>query len=212
MTAVAVCSGCPARARAVPVGISSERLTSLMDSHVVLRLQSVSPFTSPCGGATLDLLTPSKKRRLRQPSPHHRVAGPFRQWLIGSTYRPSGGVGLHRSCLRTIFSRRRREPPAWSTFGNPQRPKVGRGLGHSSALHRGAVTGAPYRPKTPSPGVILLGPFVTPPSPGLPVATRWLLTSADSCGVRARCSVRARTRTGRLWRFVILLSSPHPFF
>ena len=29
----------------------------------------------------------------------------------------------------------------------------------------------------PSPGVTLPGPFVTPPSPDLPVATRWLLTS-----------------------------------
>jgi hypothetical protein len=37
------------------------------------------------------------------------------------------------------------------------------------------VTGAPCRPKTLSPEVILLGPFVTPPSPVLPVATRWLL-------------------------------------
>jgi len=33
-----------------------------------------------------------------------------------------------------------------------------------------------------------------------------------SRGVRARCSVRVRSRTGRLWRSVILLSSPHPFF
>jgi hypothetical protein len=36
----------------------------------------------------------------------------------------------------------------------------------------------------PSPGVTLLGPFVTPPSPDLPVATRWLLTSVEiaECG------------------------------
>jgi hypothetical protein len=36
----------------------------------------------------------------------------------------------------------------------------------------------------PSPGVTLLGPFVTPPSPVLPMATRWLLTSVESaeCG------------------------------
>ena len=183
-----------------------------MDSRVVLRLQSVSPFTSPCGGATLDLLTPLKKRRLRQPSPHHRVAGPFHQWLIGSTYRPSDGVGLHRSCLRTIFSRRRRVAPTWSSFSNPRDRRWNESLGYSLALHPRAVTGAPRRPKTPSPEVILLGPFVTLPSPDHPVATRWLLTSAVWCGVRARCSVRARTRTGRLWRFVILLSSPHPFF
>ena len=84
--------------------------------------------------------------------------------------------------------------------------------GHSSTLRPRAVSGAPRRPETPPPEVILLGPFDTPPSPDLPVATCWLLTSADRCGVRARCSVRAWTRTGRLWQFVILLSSPHPFF
>ena len=50
----------------------------------------------------------------------------------------------------------------------------------------------------PSPQVTLPGPFVTPPSPVLPVATRWLLTSVEFCGVRARCSVRVRSRTGRL--------------
>lgn len=40
-----------------------------------------------------------------------------------------------------------------------------------------AVIGAPTRPKMPSPGVVLPGPSVTPPSPVLPVATRWLRTS-----------------------------------
>jgi hypothetical protein len=40
-----------------------------------------------------------------------------------------------------------------------------------------AVTGAPTRPKMPSPGVVLPGPFVTPPSPVPPVATPWLRTS-----------------------------------
>lgn len=181
-----------------------------MDSRVVLRLQSVSPFTSPCGGATLDLLTPSKRRRLRRPSPHHRVAGPFRQWLIGTAYRPSGGVGLHRSWFRTIFSRRRRVAPTWSPFGNPHDRRWNEELGYSSALHRRAVTGAPRRPKTPSPEVILLGPFDTPPSPVLPVASRWLHTSTVRCGVRARCSVRARSRTGRLWRvrYPPLIASP----
>jgi hypothetical protein len=64
----------------------------------------------------------------------------------------------------------------------------------------------------PSPGVTLPGPFVTPPSPGLPVATRWLLTPVENCGVRARCSVRLRSRTGRFRRFFILLSSPLLFF
>jgi hypothetical protein len=54
-----------------------------------------------------------------------------------------------------------------------------------------AVTGAPSRPKMPSPRVTLPGPFDMPPSPDLPVATRWLLTSTEvvECeqGVLYRC-------------------------
>jgi len=52
----------------------------------------------------------------------------------------------------------------------------------------------------PSPDVTLPGPFVTPPSLDLPVVMRWLLTSDEKCGVRARCSERVRSRTGRLQR------------
>lgn len=70
----------------------------------------------------------------------------------------------------------------------------------------------PTQAEMPSPGVALLGPFVTPPSPDLPVATRWLLTLAEIGEVRARRSVRVRSRTGRLRPLVILLSWPHPFF
>jgi hypothetical protein len=211
MTAVAVCSGCPARARAVPVGISTERLTSLMDSHVVLRLQSVSPFTSPCGGATLDLLTPSKKRRLRRPSPHHRVAGPFRLWLIGSTYRPSDGVGLHRSCLRTIFSRRRHASPTWSLLRQSAAIEGGTRIG---ALVNASSKGGEWRTTQAENAVSrshLAWPLRHAAFSGPPGGDA-LAAYLRGCGVRARCSVRARTRTGRLWRFVILLSSPHPFF
>jgi hypothetical protein len=129
--------------------------------------------------ATPDLLLPLKRRRLRRPSPHRRVAGPFRLWLIGSTYRPSDGGGLHRSWLGTIFSRRRHASPNWSAAGNPLNRLRGERFGLSSALRPRAVSGAPTRPKMPSPGVILPGPFVTPPSPVPPVATRWLRTSAE---------------------------------
>ena len=62
-----------------------------------------------------------------------------------------------------------------------------------------AVSGTPRRPKMPSPGVTLPGPFDTPSSPDPPVTVRWLLTSVV-CGVRARRSVRAQSRTGRLPR------------
>ena len=47
-----------------------------------------------------------------------------------------------------------------------------------SAFIKRAVTGAPTRPKVPSPGVALPGLFDTPPSPVPPVASRWLRTSA----------------------------------
>ena len=163
--------------------------------------------------ATPDLLLPLKRRRFRQPSPHRRVAGPFRLWLIGTAYRPSDGVGLHRSWLGTIFSRRRHASPSWSAAGNPLNRLWGERFGLSSALRLRAVSGAPSRPKMPSPGVTLPGPFVTPPSPVLPVAIALAAYLRGSCGVRARCSVRVRSRTGRLRRSVlILLSSPHRFF
>ena len=129
--------------------------------------------------ATPDLLLPLKRRRFRRPSPHRRVAGPFRLWLIGSAYRPSDGGGFHRSWRGTIFSRRQHASPYWSAAGNPLNRLRGERFGLSSALRLRAVSGAPNRPKMPSPGVTLPGPFVTPPSPAIPVATRWLRTSAE---------------------------------
>jgi hypothetical protein len=150
-----------------------------MDSRVVLRLQSVFPFTSRWEAKLLRICCcPLKRRRFRRPSPHHRVAGPFRQWLIGSAYRPSDGVGHHRLWHGTIVSRRQRVAPAWSASGIPQHRWWGERFGLSSALHPRAVTGAPSRPKTPSPEVTLPGPYVTPPPPEPPVATRWLLSSS----------------------------------
>jgi hypothetical protein len=66
--------------------------------------------------------------------------------------------------------------------GNPHHRRWVERFGLSSALHRGAVTGAPCRPKMPSPGVILLGPFDTTSSPVPPVTPRWLLTPARMQG------------------------------
>jgi hypothetical protein len=129
--------------------------------------------------ATPDLLLPLKRRRFGRPSPQRRVAAPFRQWLIGLAYRPSDGVGHHRSWHGTIVSRRQRVAPAWSASGIPQHRGWGERFGLSSALHPRAVTGAPSRPKTPSPEVTLPGPYVTPPPPEPPVATRWLLSSPE---------------------------------
>ena len=98
---------------------------------------------------------------------------------MDSSYRPSDGVGLHRSWLGTLFSRRRHVAPRWSAPGNPHHRVRGERLGLSSALRLRAVSGAPSRPKMPSPGVTLPGPFVTAPPPEPPVASCWLRTSAE---------------------------------
>ena len=99
---------------------------------------------APGREATPDLLLPLKRRRFRRPSPHRRVAGPFRLWLIGSTYRPSDGGGLHRSWLGTIFSRRRHASPSWSAAGNPHAPAVGREV---RALVSASSKGGEWRTK-----------------------------------------------------------------
>lgn len=140
------------------------------------------------------------RRRLRRPSPLHRVAESFRLWLIGSTYRP---FGRRRASPVTSQDHFHQVAARLTPVVHLQRSaclEVGRAYGCSSALRSRAVSGAPRRPKMLSPGVALPGPFVTSPSPGLPVATCWLLTSVDRCGVRARRSVQVRSRTGRLQR------------
>ena len=76
----ATSSGFPARARAGHLVAVAEGLTFLMDSQFVLRLRSVSAFTrpgpSPHQRATPLLLPPSKRRPLRQRSPHpNRIVG-----------------------------------------------------------------------------------------------------------------------------------------
>ena len=86
------------------------------------------------------------------------------------------------------------------------------GSGPSSALRPGAVIGAPYRPKMPSPEVSLPGPFVTPPSPVLPVATTLAAYLRGSCGVRARVLYGCGPAQVGFGVSFILLSSPHPFF
>jgi hypothetical protein len=185
-----------------------------MDSSVVLRLQLVSPFTlrhwawGYSGSA--DTLQEEAAKAAFSSTPRGRTFSPvaYRFGLPTVGRRRASPVMVQDHFLQAAA----RLTQVVTSIGNPQQPRMERGLGYSSTLRPRAVSGVPRRPKMPSPGVILLGPFVTSPSPGLPVATPWLLTSAVRCGVRARCSVRTRTRTGRLWRFLILLSSPHPFF
>ena len=111
----------PARARAGQFRALAEALTFLMDLSFVLRLQSVSPFTSGrfrrrsySGSAAI----PKEEATKAAFSSPAASPGPFRRRLIGTAYRPSGGVGLHRSWSRTIFSRRLQAAPAWPVADN----------------------------------------------------------------------------------------------
>ena len=179
VAADAVVPRLPGKSAGRPWGVLAQGLTSLVISSVVLRLQLVFPFTSPCGEATPDLLLPLKRRRFRQPSPHRRVAEPFRPWLIGSCL-PT--VGRRRASpvmtqnhflqaaagfTRVVLIRQSASPDLERKFRIPV-----------SASSRGGD----WRTKqaeVPSPEVTLPGPYDMPPSPVLPVATRWLLTPAE---------------------------------
>jgi hypothetical protein len=172
-----------------------------MDALVVLRHQSVFPFTSRGKReATPDLLLPLKRRRFRRPSPHRRVVGPFRLWLIGTTYRPSDGGGLHRSWHGTIVSRRRQVAPRWSASGNPRVRSRGERFGLSSALHQ---KGGDWRTNSAESAVSrshLAWPLRHAAFSGAPGGVALAAYLRPSCGVRARCSARVRSRTGRLRR------------
>ena len=181
-----------------------------MNSSAILRLQSVSPFTPRSREATPDLLPPLKRRRLRQPSPHRRIADPFHLWLIGSTYRPFGRRRASPVMSQDHFLQAAARTTRVVHTRHSASTEIGAGIGSPSALHRGAVTGAPRRPKCRLPE----SPCLAPSSRRLLRSFRWRRAGcvpSRQCEVRARCSVRVRSRTGRLWRVVILLSSPHPF-
>ena len=182
-----------------------------MDSSVVLHLRSVSPFipvTRDYSGSAATLKEEATKAAFSSPPP-------------GRTLSP-----VAYSCDLPTIGRCRASPVMVQDHflqaaaritpvvhcRQSARPAVIRGSGTSITLRRGAVSGAPRRPKMLSPGVSLPGPFVTPSSPEPPVTTRWLLTPAGRCEVRAESSVQTRICTGRFWLCAILLSSPHPFF
>jgi hypothetical protein len=205
-------SGFPARAWTDPDGAFAEELTSLMDSRVVLVLLSVSPFTSRgmrgYSGSAAALEEEAVQATFSSP-PRCRSVSP-------EAYRcdlPT--VGRRRASpvmIRTVFFRRQHGSPAWSSPGNSHLRLRDGGFGSPSAFRPRAVSDAPWRPKMPSPKVTAAGPYVMPPSPELPVATRWLLTSAkfaecDRSVLHGRDP--AQVDFGVLF---ILLSSPHPFF
>ncbi len=182
-----------------------------MNSRVVLLLLSVFPFTHPrC--VTPGLLLPFKRRRPRQPSPHHRIVSALspvayrRELPTVGRWRASPVMVQDRflqaaACI-TVMVRDRHSARSI--------PRRGIRVPVSASSRGGVWRTIPA--EMPSPKVALPGPFVREPSPVLPVARGWLLTSAEYREVRAKRSVRARTRTGRLRRAVILLSPPHPFF
>jgi hypothetical protein len=150
-----------------------------VDSRIVLRLRSVSPFI-PTGrdysGSAAALEEEAVKATFSSP-PRCRTVSPM---AYGSVLPTVGRRRASPVMAGTLFSRRLHVAPSWSAPGNPHHRVRGERLGLSSALRLRAVSGAPARPKMPSPGVTLPGPFVAMPSPELPVAPRWLRTSAGS--------------------------------
>lgn len=98
-------------------------------------------------------------------------------------------------------------PPPVAVF-----PGDGKDQRYPSALHVKVVFGASDRPKCNLPGSSCLAPSTRHLLPDDPLVTPWLHTSADSRGVRAGCSARARTRTGRIRRHCFPPFTPHRLF
>jgi hypothetical protein len=128
-----------------------------MDSQAVLLLLSVFPFTHRrC--ATPGLLLPFKRRRLRRPSPHRRVA----HTLSPAAYRWDLPTVGRRRASPVMVQDRFLQAAACITVVVRSRPSAvsspRRGFGSPSALHPGAVTGAPRRPKCRLPKSLRLAP------------------------------------------------------
>ncbi len=128
-----------------------------MDARIVLLLLSVFPFTHRrC--ATPGLLLPFKRRRPRQPSPHHRVT-------------PALSPVAYRRDLPTVGRRRASPVMVQDHFlqaaaritvmvrdRHSARSIPRRGFGSPSTLPPGAVFGAPSRPKCRLPKSLCLAP------------------------------------------------------
>lgn len=97
-------------------------------------------------------------------------------------------------------------PPPVSVF-----PVAGGKQRYPPALHVGVVFGANDRPKCNLPRSSCLAPSTRPLLPDDPLVTHWLHTPADRRGVRAGCSARARTRTGRIRRHCFPPFTSHRF-
>jgi hypothetical protein len=205
-------SGFPDKSAGGPIlGFSRKANLSLVLA-VVLRLQSVSSFTPRPSGrrATPNLLPSLRRGRFRQPSPLRRLAG-------------TPSPVAYRFDLPTVGRRRTSPVMAWNHFlqaatcgthGSPPPITAYSAEGRASdspVLHQGAATGTPHRPKRRLPKSSCLAPSTRP----LLRTPRWDRASfvpPMNYEVRAGSSVRARTRTGRLWRIFSLLSLPHRLF
>jgi hypothetical protein len=197
----------PAKARAGQFWALTGGLTVLMSWPLVLRLRSVSPFTSGrfqhrsyCGSAAT-LKEEAVKATFSSP--------PLRRTISPAAYT----FGLPTIGRRRASPVMAQDPfsPGGNTqhlHGSPPLTACAAERGHqaSPTLHRKGGDWRPMSAEMPSPGVSPPGPFATASSPDLPVRPPWLHTPAP-CGVRAGSSVRVRTRTGRIWRF----ATP-PFF
>jgi hypothetical protein len=138
---------------------------------VVLRLQSVFPFTPPRfqDAATPGLLLPSKRRPLRQRSPHpNRIVGTIspEAYLFDL---PTVGRGraspvmAHDPFLQAATCITLSGSPAVAVF----LPRKKSSDSTPSASRRGGVWHT-TKAEMPSPGVFLPGSFVAAPSPDLP--------------------------------------------
>ena len=191
--------GFPAIARAGQFGAVADGANFPHGPVVRSSSSAVSPFTSRTSrsysGSAAALNEEAAQAAFPSP-PRRRVVSP-------TAYRLDLPTVGRRRASPVMVQDRFLQAAARVTFVIHDRQSARLVMGRvrvSSALHPRAVSGASQGPKVPSPEVTLPGPFVTSPSPVLPVAIRWLLTSVDNCGVRARCSVRMRFRTGRFQR------------
>ncbi len=113
--------GCPGQSTGGPIwGFC--RFANFPHDPDVRSASSVGfPFSLRAGSgveATPVLLLSPTRRRPRLPSPLHRFANPVSSVTYRVAYRPSDGVGLHRSWSRTIFSRRPQAAPTWPVADN----------------------------------------------------------------------------------------------
>ncbi len=206
-------SGCPARARAGQFRALAEGLTSPRQHSRCLHLRQVLPFVSKLE-TTPALLQSLKWRRVRPPSPQRRIVLLLSPEAYREDLPPWDGAGSSPVMARYHFLQAptRITPRSRCRYphirlqrevrGPPQRFTQGRWLARPEGLNADS--------RSPPAWPLRHGSFFRTP--------RWTRPGCVPprlCGVRAGGSVRARTRTGRLWRLCWLplscLASPFRF-